>query len=155
VEVVMALNVDNIMSNIVSHAMSTGYFERVNMHEPKNAPPSGLSCAVWVERMSMIKGSGLSSASALLEFNVRIYTNMLQEPQDAIDPNMLLAADALYTAFAGDFELGSEARCIDLLGQEGTPLSAQAGYIRQDNKLYRVYTIVLPVIINDVWEEAS
>jgi hypothetical protein len=33
---------------------------------------------------------------------------MIQEPQDAIDPLILDAANALFTAYNGDFELGGE-----------------------------------------------
>jgi hypothetical protein len=151
----MALNVDAIMDAVVSHAMASGYFDRVNQHEPKNAPGSGLSAAVWVARVRPVLSSGLASTSAQIVFNVRLYTSMLQEPQDAIDPAMVHALSALFDAYAGDFTLGSEAREVDLFGSEGTPMQAEAGYLNQDNKLYRVMTITLPVVVNDAWDQAE
>ena len=74
---------------------------------------------------------------------------------DAIDPNLVKALNALFAAYAGDFELGGDARMVDLRGAEGAQLSAKAGYLNQDQKLYRVFTITLPVIINDAWDEVA
>lgn len=149
------MNVDAILDEVVSHAMALGLFERVNTHEPKNAPGHGLSAAIWVDSIGPVPlGSGLSSTTGRVAFQVRLFSNMLQEPQDAIDPEMVKAVDALLGAYSGDFDLGGSVRNVDLLGQAGAPMSAQAGYINQDGKLYRVMTIVLPVIVSDLWEQA-
>lgn len=140
----------------VSHAQSLGVFESVNAHEPKNAPGSGLRAAVWAQSVQPLQASGLSQTSGRVELSVRIYQNMLSEPQDAIDPAVLTAAAALMGAYSGDFELGvAGVRFVDLLGAYGTALSAQAGYLNQDGKLYRVLTITLPVIVNDLWDQAE
>jgi hypothetical protein len=151
----MSLDASTILNEVQSHAMSSGLFERVNGHEPKNAPGNGLTAAVWAQDIAPVRGSGLASTSARVVFNVRIYSSMLQEPQDAIDPQILNAVDVLMTAYSGDFTLGGNVRNIDLLGQTGQALSALAGYINQDNKMYRVMTIALPVIVNDVWEQVA
>jgi len=155
----MALDIDSILDRIISHAMASGYFDLVNGHEPKNAPnaaSTGLVAAVWVDTIRPALGSsGLASDSAVAVFNVRVYTSMLQEPQDAIDPAVVRAVDALFSAYAGDFQLGDNVRMVDLRGTEGVPLQAKAGYLNQDQKLYRVMTITLPVIVNDVWDEAA
>jgi hypothetical protein len=151
----MSLQIENIMSAVQSHAMSTGYFDRVNTHEPKNAPGYGLSCAIWLDRLESVRTSGLDSTSARLVLNVRIYTNMVQEPQDMIDINLIKAVDALLDAYNGDFELGGNVRNVDVLGTHGVPLAGAAGYINQDNKLFRVFTINLPLVVNDVWDQNS
>lgn len=152
----MALDINSILNGVVSHAMASGYFERVNQHEPKNAPGNGLTCAIWVQEIGPVPfASGLSATSGRLLFQVRIYSNMLQEPQDAIDPNVVLAVDALLTAYSGDFELGGNVRNVDLLGQSGVPMSVRAGYLNQDGKLFRIMDIILPVIVNDVWDQGA
>ena len=151
----MALAVDEIVDVVMSHALASGYFDRVNGHEPKNAPGNGLSAAVWADSIRSVQSSGLSSTSAAVVLNVRLYTSMLQEPQDAIDPAMLRAVSALFAAYSGDFTLGGNAREVDLLGSDGAPLQAKAGYLNQDQKLYRVMTITLPVIVNDAWDQAE
>lgn len=150
----MSLNTSGIIDGIASHAMSLGLFERVNQHEPKNAPGLGLTCVVWADRVAPVPaGSGLQSTTGLIVFNVRVYTSMLSEPQDAIDPNLLTAVDALMAAYSGDFDLGGTVRNVDLLGQAGTPLSAQAGYVDLSGKIYRIMTVTLPVIVNDLWDQ--
>lgn len=149
------MNVTAILDGVVSHAMSTGLFERVNLHEPKNAPGNGLSCSVWLDEVSPAQNqSGLSMTTALVVLNVRIYSSMVAEPQDSIDPGLLSATDVLLTAYSGDFELGGNVKCIDLLGSAGTTLKARAGYLEQDRKMFRVMEIVLPVIVNDAWAQS-
>ena len=153
----MALGIVAILDTLQSHAAASGYFDGpVGTHEPKQAPGNGLSCAIWVQSIGPTPGSsGLAATSGRIELNVRLFTSMLQEPQDAIDTNLLLAVDALLAAYSGDFELGGNVRAVDLLGEAGTALSAKAGYLNQDGKEFRVMTIVLPVLINDIWGQAA
>ncbi len=148
------MNVTALYDAVVSHALTLGQFEQVNTHEPKNAPGNGLDCAVWVQEIGPTS-SGLASTSARVEFSVRIYSNMIQEPQDLIDPNIFKAVDALLTAYSGDFTLGGTVRAVDLSGMAGNPLKAVAGYLGVDNKLFRIMTVTLPVLINDAWSQAA
>lgn len=148
--------IDAIFNAVVSHAAATGRFERVNQHEPQNAPGNGLTAAVWIDDLVPVLSSGLATTSALLVFNVRIFGSMLAEPQDGIDPKVTAAACALFVAYAGDFELGGNVRCVDIRGMaNGTQLRARAGYLSQDGKFMRVMTITLPVIVNDAFDEAA
>jgi hypothetical protein len=152
----MGLNTSAILNEIESHANKLGFFERVNKHEPKNAPGNGLTCAIWVNTIDpYAQQSGLAATSARVVYNVRVYSNMLQEPQDAIDPNLMDATDALMNAYSGDFSLASTVAMIDLLSMAGIPLSANAGYVNQSNRILRVMTITLPVIVNDAWEQVA
>jgi hypothetical protein len=153
----MAINAQSLIDDLASHAMASGFFDRVNQHEPKSKPGRGLTCAIWIDYIGPARGrSGLSSTSARVVFNVRVYTNMLQQPQDAIDPNVMIATDALMTAYSGDFELGGDAAFIDLLGStQGHSLEAQSGYINIDNMVYRVMTIYVPCIVNDAWPQSA
>lgn len=152
----MTLNSQQLVEAVADPARKLGVFERVNQHEPKNAPGPGLTAAVWVQRITPVaRQSGLAATSARVEMNVRIQTNMLQEPQDAIDPRVLDATDALMTAYSGDFDLGGTVANVDLLGQHGTALQGEAGYLNQDNRLYRVMTITVPLILNDVWNQVA
>lgn len=151
----MALDINDILNIVVSHAQASGSFDRVNQHEPKNPVGNGVTCAIWVDYISPVITSGLSSTSARLLLKVRIYKNMLSEPQDAIDPDITAAVDTQMTAYNGDFTLGGEARNIDIMGQYGVPLQAQAGYLNLGNTIYRVMEITIPIIVNDVWDQAE
>lgn len=153
----MTLGVAALTASVQSHAASLGIFdEGVALHEPKSKPASGLTCAIWADRIGPAAGSsGLASTSALVVFAVRLYTPMLQQPYDDIDPAMLAATDALMGAYSANFTLEGQVREVDLLGEFGTPLGAQAGYINQDGKIYRVMTVMLPLVVNDLWSQVA
>jgi len=150
------MDIASILDQVISHAESTGIFDGgVNGHEPKSSPGNGLTCAVWAQRIGPAPlGSGLAITTGLLILNVRIYTPMLQQPYDAIDPMVIAAVDALITEYSGAFTLGGNVRNVDLLGAYSPGLMAEAGYINQDGKLMRIMTITLPMVINDLWIQA-
>jgi hypothetical protein len=149
-----AATVRALFDSMASHAAASGLFERVNMHEPKRAP-KGLIAAIWVDSIGPAVSSGLQSTTLRLVFNLRIYSDMIAEPQDAIDPALLSAAADLMEDYSGDFTLGGTIRAIDLLGMAGEPLSAQAGYVNADQRMLRVMTITVPLIVNDAWTQAA
>lgn len=152
----MTINTEAIVNAVASHAAASGHFERVNGHEPLSPPGSGLTAAVWVQQMRpWAQRSGLAITSARLVLMVRIYSSGLQEPQDAIDPAMMAAADALFIAYSGDFTLGTLVAEVDLLGAGGESLTAIAGWLPlSDGSRWRVMDITLPVVINDAWTQA-
>lgn len=148
----------DLFDAVESHALASGLFDAVNTHEPKAAPGSGLSCSVWLQNIAPAQGgSGLNQTSARIELSVRLYTNMITEPADMIDPDLLAACIALMEDYSGDFELSSvsSVRAIDLLGTYGTGLSSDAGYLNLDGQLYRVITITLPIVVNDLWQQTA
>ena len=148
------LNTLAVLNELESHAGALGIFDRVNTHEPKAVPGSGITCGIWMGPIRpATQRSGLDATTARVEWLCRLYTSMLSDPQDAIDPQMMMATDALFTRLAGDFTLGNTVSNIDLLGHSGDPLRADPGYINQDGKLLRVVTVYVPVIINDVWDQ--
>lgn len=141
---------------LVSHALSTGRFLRVNGHEPKSAPPDGLTAAIFVATLRPDpQRSGLASTSVWLTFTVRFYLSMLAEPQDEIDPQIIDACDDLLAAYSGDFALDGMIREVDLLGASGTGLSVQSGYLDIDRKMHRIVDITVPLGINDAWSQAA
>ena len=90
------MNTAGIFNALVSHGMASGLFERVNTHEPKNAPGNGLSMAVYLDNIIPAAGaSGLNSTTGLLMFSVRVYSSMVAEPQDDIDPAVMVAAASI------------------------------------------------------------
>ena len=145
-----------ILAALESHAAASGHLERVNLHEPINQPGSGITAAIWPQRLAPAIGiSGLASTSIRVEFMVRLMSSALQQPQDGIDPAMIDAAAALITAYSGDFTLGGLVRDVDLLGHSGTPLSWNAGYLRlTDGGTSRVIDLTVPLILNDQFDQA-
>jgi hypothetical protein len=145
----------DLFDKVSSHASRLGLFESVNTHEPKNAPGNGLWCSIWVQDISPVPSSGLASVSGRVELRVRIGSSMVAEPQDSIDPAILSAVTVLIGEYTGNFTLGATVRAIDLIGMEGTPLKAQAGYVQIGQAVYRVMEITLPALVNDMWTEVA
>lgn len=152
------INSLDLVESVASHAMASGYFNRVNQHEPKSPPGLDLTAAVWAASIGPAAGhSGLAATAAYVVLNVRLYTNMLSDPEGMIDPKLMEATDALMAAYSTDFTLDGLVQNIDLLGQGGQTLSAEAGYVQIGNdreSMFRVMTITLPMIIPDAWEQA-
>jgi hypothetical protein len=148
----MSVDPQEIFDALVSHAATIGHLEQVNQHEPKSAPQGLLTGAIWDQETKPLGSeSGLDAATVLETFTVRIFKNMLSEPQDAIDPEVMRAKWALMGAYAGDFTLGGLLRNVDIFGEHGPSLMARAGYVPQDGRLYRVMDITVPCVINDMW----
>lgn len=152
----MALDIDAILSAVESHALASGYFVAVNGHEPMSPPTTGITAAVWTEHIGPARGgSSLNKTSVRLALFVRLYSSMVQQPPDAIDPDMIKALNALLGAYSGGFTLDGLVRMVDLLGAYGDPLSARPGYLAEAGAEYRVMTITLPLILNDVWTQVA
>jgi hypothetical protein len=153
-----AINI--IFDKIISYALATGRFDHVNQHEPKNSPGTGMLFSLWVQAIRPVRSSGLGATSGLVVFQGRIYTNFISQPYDMIDPNVMAATADLMNALSGDFDFGGEAnvRAVDLLGQTGgqnTALSAQAGYVEIDRQMMRVMTIMIPIIVDDMFIQGA
>lgn len=148
----VGLNAVEIQGALISHALTLGLFASVNGFEPKAAPMDGIHGALWLNAIEPARGrSGLTSTTVRLSYSFRVGVNMLAEPQDDIDLDILVATAALMRQYSGDFELGGSAAFVDLLGAHGAPLAAQAGYLNQDSKMFRVMVITIPIIVNDVF----
>lgn len=140
------------------HALAAGWFGSVTTHEPKAAPDveSSLALAIWLQQISPVPAaSGMAATSMRVEWNARIYTSMLMEPQDAIDPGMMLATIDLVSRWSSDYDLGGNIRNLDLLGACGPPLAARTGYLTQDGRIMRVATIVVPCIVSDLFAQGA
>jgi hypothetical protein len=151
----MTLATNAVLDALVSHASSLGRFERVNEHEPKNAPGAGLTCSISVDRIAPIRASGLDSTSARLAFTMHLFAPMLAVSDDLVDRQLLTVLDELFAAYTGDFTLGGLLRHVDVLGAYGPGLEATAGYLNSGGSDFRVLTITLPVIVNDLWEQTA
>lgn len=148
--------VNALVASTESIAMKTGQFRSVNFHEPKAAPGNALRCSIWAQSIEPIAlASGLASTSGYVVLNARIYGNMLQKPEDEIDPRLMTAATVLLGAYSADFTLGGTVRNIDLLGQYGQKLGAVAGYVTIGGTMYRIMTLTVPCVVNDMWEQVS
>lgn len=146
----MALDVTAIMNKLMSIAQATGQFRNVNGYEIRSSPANGLTLALIAGPYTPIKSSGVNNLSMRLQVDGQIWLPMHVDKPETIDPKTMGAADAYFAALAGQFTLGGLVRCVDFHGMDGEQLSATPGYIEKDNKLYRVATLIIPLLINQV-----
>lgn len=142
-----------IWSGLLSHLKALGVFADVLGHEPVD-PPVGLVAALTGDTINPVTSSGLGATSTRLNLVLRIYLSADTEPRDDIDPTMVTAFAKVGASLSGDFDLGGLLREVDLLGIEGEPLSGRFGYVRIVGPLYRLLTVQLPLVCNDVWTQA-
>lgn len=150
-----------LFARVLDHARRSGKFSEVTPYEPKTAPVGALSCAVWVADLAHARSrSGLNITTARLELTVRLMTPMIRDKDEAsTEPLMLDAVDYLMRAYSGDFLLdrpgGEQLAEVDLLGAHGLPLRAVGGYFTQDQRPFRAFTITLPLICDNLWEQQA
>lgn len=151
----MAVDLNALLDPVISHGLSLGVFDRVNQHEPESVPGTGMTMACWLDSGTPpVGGSGLVATSLRIALVVRLYVNLLVESPDTIDPRLMDATSVLLEAYTGDFDMGGSVRAVDLLGMYGDPMSFRAGYLPQGDANFRVMTIVLPLIVDDVWTQS-
>lgn len=151
----MAFDFEGLVNAVASYAGTTGEFERVATHEPKSKPGNGLTCSMWYDEIAPIaSASGLASVTGLITITMRPQMPFLAQPADQTDPLIMRAVAALITKFAGGFTMAGVVRNVDLLGMHSQGLRAKTGYVNQDGTVYRVTDVSLPLIVNDLFQEA-
>lgn len=148
--------IDPIFDAVVSDVQRCGYLDKVNEHEPKRKPKTGITAGIWAQDIEPVGNiSGLDSSCARIVFIVRLYQNMLKESPDTIDRNMLKATSDIMRRYHDDFDFEGLIRNVDLFGVAGIKLSCKAGYVDIDGALFRVYDIAVPCLVNDVWPQVK
>lgn len=155
------IDFEALFDALISHQAASGFFEIVLMHEPKAPVTSGgITAASWFNQITpAVRASGLAATSYRVEFITRLYSSMLAEPQDSIDPTVLKATGHLLSLYNGDFELTDGAgnrrvMQVDLLGVHAAPLQARAGYLNLGNAKYRAMDVITPLIVDDAYPQA-
>lgn len=153
------LDSQGMIDAVATVLQRSGYFDKVNQFELKGAPTStGLLASVFLANIAPSqRRSGLSSTAVRVAFTCRLYMNMMHDPAWEIDPTVMNALDWVVNEFTGDFTLDgldSDSVELDLLGSDGIPLSAVAGYVNVGGALQRVLDITVPIIVWDAWTQS-
>lgn len=154
---VTQLDIGGVIDQLASHAATLGVIDGpVNGHEPLSPPGSGVTAAVWFNTIRPARGaSGLNATTVVVVCTVRLYKPLLSQPQDAIDPALTAAMNLLMATYSRNFTLGGTVRNVDLLGQFGVPLWSESAYQTIEVTQYRVVSITVPLVVNDVWQQAA
>jgi len=139
-----------LYASLKSAALELGLFQAVDTHEPLNAPGNRLFCSIVLGPMSPVTSSGLAAVSGRITFAFHLWSSAMQKPYDNIDPEILAATASLMGQLSGEFTLAGTVRNIDLFS-----MSAQPGWVDFEGKQFRVVTLTVPVVINDMFAEVA
>ena len=147
----MSLDTKAILTKLAGIGKQTGLFVKVDKFEPRGQPGNGVTLFLISGPMRAITSSGLNNASLRWQIDGRLYTPMNSEPAAELDAVLTGAAAKYLEALCAQFTLGGLVRCIDVFGSDGEPLSATPGYLEQNDKVFRVVTLEIPLLINQQW----
>lgn len=131
--------------------MNLNYFHgNVQIGEPKSAPTSNLMATVWMRRVRVAVVS-LQEAREIHDIRIRIYKNMIQDPQSKIELDIMDATERIMSKLYTDFDLGETAQ-IDIGGWYNHPIEVEFGYVSigGENKLFRVADIDFSIIVDSL-----
>jgi hypothetical protein len=108
-----------------------------------------LGFADGIRQIDLLGASGqsLSSQSGYVEIDKKMYR--------VVDITIPVIINDMFSQLGGGYDLGTvdNVREVDLLGANGSALSAQAAYVEIDHKMYRIMTLNIPIIINDMFSQ--
>jgi|SRR5215469_13382919 len=141
---------------LISHVQKLGVFDQVTAHEPKNIPSNLPSCVIWAQEIRPLgSGSGLNATSGYVIWHARVQIPAWREPLDDAETDILTAATTLMNEFTGNLTLSASVRAIDLIGMYGESMTMTAGYLNMGDTFYRIATVVLPMVVNDLWTQGA
>ena len=92
--------------------MSSGYFGKVQIGEPKSAPSEEMTAAIYMDRVGVAELT-LSHTIEQHTVIVRLYRNMLAEPEEDIELGLAKLVQDVVSDLLGDYDLGRYIRHVD------------------------------------------
>lgn len=140
-----------LFTSVQSLAQELGLLQKIDTHEPENAPGTRLYGSITLGPMRPVAAaSGLAAVSIEVTLILRVWSWAMQRPLDDVDPEVLATMAALMSALAGAFTLSETVRNVDLFSLVATPVWAEF-----EGKQFRVMELPAPIIINDVFAEVA
>ena len=145
----MAYDIKATLDQVLTHLLASGYAGQALILEPKSPPSgAGITCALWMTSTGVVQIMAGRNTVEVHTVNVRLYRNMLSEPQEAIELELAQAASELLADFIGEYDLGANIRNVDVAGQFGTPIGTQWGYVQISGVMFRIVDITLPLVVD-------
>ena len=145
----MAFDIKSTLETLEDWLKKSGYFPKAAIGEPKQPPQEETSAAVFMNRVSTIRVFANGGLSEVHLVTVRVYRNMLAEPQQDIELDLARLISSDSSDLVGDFTMGGAVMALDVAGMHGTPYGATWGYLDVGGKMYRIVDILAPFIVND------
>jgi hypothetical protein len=142
----MAFDITTTINLVVSFLQKRGEYSLVQIGEPKSPPRGDLAAAVFVSDASVV-GVTLQTTIELHELTIRLYRNMMEEPEEDNELRISQAVTGIVSDLLGDYDLGASVRNI-AVGEYGRTVSASYGYLDVGGTMYRSVDISIPLIVD-------
>ena len=144
----MPFNIKATLEAVQNHLLKGAYLKKVQIGEPKAPPSEPLAAALFMNRVGivLIFAGGDTRESHVV--TLRVYRDMLAEPQESIELDLALAVSDLSSDLLGEFDLGATIMSIDAAGAHGTPYGAEWGYVDVGGRMYRIVDVTIPLIVD-------
>lgn len=143
-----------IQKALATHIKALGGIERIQEHDPTNAPGKGITACLVAATGDTGPPTGLDRSALRLVWTVR-FLMPPGAPLGGVDPKLMGKAGGLVGRLAADLTLGGLVRAITLRGEGGSPrVEWRFGWVEIGGTLYRLLDVNVPLIINDLFPEA-
>lgn len=143
-------NLTNTLDRIVTYLQGDGGIRTAQAGEPKS-PPTGVQgvFASVIMRSTSIVALTLNGTIEQHVILIRLYRDMLAEPQKSIEVDLATAAQRIQADIAGEYDLGASIRSVDVGGEYGEPMRTDWGYVTISDRMYRIVDISVPLLVDD------
>jgi len=142
----MAFDITSTINVVVSFLQKRGEYSLVQIGEPKSPPRGDLAAAVFVSDASVV-GVTLQTTIEIHELTIRLYRNMMEEPEEDNELRISQAVTGIVSDLLGDYDLGASVRNI-AVGEYGRTVSATYGYLDVGGTMYRMVDISVPLVVD-------
>ena len=134
---------------IESYAAGTGYFKGGTIIGQPKAPPEGLTASIY---MVAVRNGRLYVNGGTGEVHIvriEMYRNAMHDPEEDIEMELAQVAQQVKADLLGDYDLGATINHIDTNGIYGVTMDTEWGFKDINNVMFRVATMILPLVIDD------
>lgn len=142
----MAFDITTTINLVVSFLQKRGEYSFVQIGEPKSPPRGDLAASVFVSDASVV-GVTLQTTIEIHELTIRLYRNMMEEPEEDNELRISQAVTGIVSDLLGDYDLGASVRNI-AVGEYGRTISATYGYLDVGGTMYRMVDISVPLVVD-------
>jgi hypothetical protein len=142
----MAFDITSTINAIASFLQKRGEFSHVTIGEPKSPPSGDMSASIFATGATVV-GSSLETTIEVHEVTIRIYRNMMGEPEEDNEIRTSQAVTGVTSDLLADYDLGSTVRNISI-GEYGRTMAATWGYLDVSGTMYRSVDLTVPFIVD-------
>ena len=145
----MVYAIKDTLKIIESKIKASGQVRYSQVGEPKAPPGSLPAAAIYMDSVRIYRTTVDGGTGEVHTVNVRIYADMLLEPQEWNEYGLAEVAENLVNALLIDADLSSKIMQIDAAGMAGQGVAMNWGYLDVGGKMHRIVDISLPLLVND------